>query len=355
LTASVVMGVVGIALSVRHRIPMSIAWSTPGAALLAAGGTVPGGFATAVAAFGICGLLIVASGLVRPLRARVEAIPSPLANGLLAGVLLKLCIVPATTLVHSPGDALPVILTWLVLQRVARRWSVPVAMAVAVAEIAIQSAGHLPSGSALLPSLTVTAPRMSLEAVTLGVSLFVVTMASQNVPGLAVLKSFGYETPVGEALSVTGAATVAGAVLGGEIINLAAITAALCAGPDAGEDRSRRWLASASAGGCYVVLGLASGLLAALAAEAPLGLVGTVAGLALLPTLGSSLAATTAAAAGSAGVREAAVITFLLTVSGVVIAGVGAPFWGLLAGGAVLGLVRAEERLRTRRAPVGAE
>lgn len=346
-TACVVMGVVGIALSYRHRIPESIAWSTPGAALLAAGGTVHGGFATAVAAFGVCGTLIVASGLIGPLRAVVEAIPSPLANGLLAGVLLKLCIVPATTLVHSPGDAIPVVLTWLVLQRVARRWAVPGAMAVAVVVITVDTAGHLPGGSNLLPTLTFTAPHLSVEALTLGVSLFVVTMASQNVPGLAVLKTFGYEAPVGESLTVTGAATIAGAVLGGEIINLAAITAALCAGPDAGEDRNRRWLAAVSAGGAYVVLGLASGLLATLAAHAPLGLVGTVAGLALLPTLGTSLATATTAEPGT---REAALVTFLVTVSGVVVAGVASPFWGLIAGGLVLGLVRLEARYRARSA-----
>jgi benzoate membrane transport protein len=356
LTASVLMGVAGIVLSARHRIPISVVWSTPGAALLAASGVLHGGFATAVAGFGICGLLIIASGLLRPLRLAVEAIPAPLANGLLAGVLLKLCVVPATTLVHAPGDAAPVIATWLILGRVARRWAVPAAMAVAVIEIALHAGGRLAaSGHSLLPTLSLTAPRLSLQALTLGVSLFVVTMASQNVPGLTVLKGYGYRPPVAEALAGTGAATVAGAVLGGQVINLAAITAALCAGPDAGEDVRRRWLASVSAGGCYVLLGLAAGLLSALAAVAPLGLVGTVAGLALLPTLGAALAAATTESKTTPGTREASVIAFLVTASGVVVGGVGSPFWGLIAGGGALALMTTERQLRVRSTPAAVD
>lgn len=343
LAASVVMGALAIVLSVRHRMPISIAWSTPGAALLVTSGTPHGGFPTAVTAFAVCGALVVVTGLVPTLRSLVLSIPKSVANGLLAGVLLELCIVPVTTLSHSPLLAVPIVLTWLVLSRVARRWAVPAAMAVALVEIVTRSGHHLAvAGQTLVPSLTVTAPVLSVGALTLGVSLFVVTMASQNVAGLAVLDSFGYQAPVGEVLVDTGIATVAGAAFGGHVVNLAAVTAALCAGPDAGADRDRRWIASSFAGACYILFGLSAGVLSALVAVAPVGLVQTVAGLALLATLGSALAVATAdeRAPTAGGHRQAATVTFLVTASGITVAGIGSAFWGLAAGLVIIGLFR---------------
>ncbi len=349
LTVCVVMGLLAIWLGWRHRIPISIAWSTPGAALLIATGPVRGGFGTAVAAFAICGALIALTGLLAPLRRLVLAIPRPIANGLLAGVLLELCVVPVTTVVHRPALAIPIVLTWLVLTRVARRWAVPAAMAVAIAEI-LSSSGHsqLSTGQ-LVPTLTVTAPAWSVTALTLGASLFIVTMASQNVPGIAVLDGFGYQVPVRPILVQTGIGTVLGAVFGGHVVNLAAISAALCAGPDAHPDRARRWLASSFAGVCYLMFGVAAGLLSALIAVAPPGLVETVAGLALIATLGSSLAAASGdELIGTAGrYRDSAVLTFLVTASGINVAGIGSPLWGLLAGllmAAVLHLPRGRLR-----------
>jgi benzoate membrane transport protein len=206
-------------------------------------------------------------------------------------------------------------------------------MLVALAEI-VGSAGHARlSGLSFAPTLTVTEPAFSLSAVTLGVSLFIVTMASQNVPGIAVLEGFGYEVPVRSVLVETGAGTVAGAALGGHVVNLAAISAALCAGEDAHPDPARRWIASSTAGITYIAFGLAAGLLSALVAVAPEGLVESVAGLALLGTLGSSLALAVAEdAAGRTRYRDAAVVTFLVTASGTTFGGIGSPFWGLLTG-----------------------
>ncbi|UQX90019.1 benzoate/H(+) symporter BenE family transporter [Jatrophihabitans telluris] len=355
LAVSVIMGVVALQASVRSRMPISIAWSTPGAALLVSSGAVPGGFGTAVAAFGICGLLTVATGVVARLRQLVLAIPRPLANALLAGVLVQLCVVPVATVKHRPGLALAIIATWLVLSRYARRWAVPAAMAVALTEIVLSSSSADLSGISLAPRLVLTAPTLNLTACTLGLSLFVVTMASQNVPGIAVLEGFGYRPPVRTVLLDTGLATVAGAALGAHVVNMAAISAALCAGPEAGVDRGRRWIASVVAGLTYIVFGLSAGLLAALVAVAPAGLVETVAGLALMATLGAALSAAVAdlAPGGAAaahrkergpkararttsGYREAAVITFLITVSGVSFGGIGSAFWGLAAGLAVL-------------------
>lgn len=200
-------------------------------------------------------------------------------------VLLELCLVPVTTFQHRPWLAAGIVATWLVFLRIARPWAVPAAMLVALAEI-VASASHARlSGLSFAPTLTLTAPALSLSAVTLGVSLFIVTMASQNVPGIAVLEGFGYEVPVRSVLVETGAGTVAGAALGGHVVNLAAISAALCAGEEARADPTRRWIASSTAGITYVVFGLAAGLLSALVAVAPAGLVESVAGLALLGTL----------------------------------------------------------------------
>jgi benzoate membrane transport protein len=328
LALSVVMGLSAIVLSRRYRMPISIAWSTPGSALLVATGHLAGGFGAAVGGFLVCGGLIVLSGVIGPLRRLVERVPSPLANALLAGVLVQLCIAPVTTLVHQTGYAVPVVLTWLVLYRFARRWATPTALLVALGAIVISARRHHAHVGSFAPQLQLTGPHLNTASVALGVSLFVVTMASQNLPGIAVLDSFGYRPPLAPLLRDTGVATAVVAPFGGHAINLAAISAALCAGPDGGPDPARRWRAAAIAGVAYVGLGLAAGLLTALVAVAPAGLVETVAGLALLPTLGTALNN----AATDPDYRLPAAVTFLTTVSGITVAHIGAPFWGLLAG-----------------------
>lgn len=336
LALCVVMGVVAIGLSRRHRIPVSIAWSTPGAALLGTTGAVAGGWRAAVGAFVLCGVLLAVTGLFPALSRLVAAIPRQVANGLLAGVLLELCLAPVRAVVDRPALALPVVLVWLLLVRVARRWAVPGALVVALVEIAV-TARDAPLGS-LAPVLTWTTPRLGVGAVTLGLSLYLVTMAAQNLPGVAVLETFDYEAPLAPALRATGVGTVLAAPFGGVAVNLAAISAALCAGPEGGEDRSRRWLGAATAGAVYVVLGLAAGLLSAVVAVAPAVLVEAVAGLALLGTLASALSATVAR--DDAVPAEAGVLTFLVTASGIAVGGIGAPLWGLVAGMVVTAWLR---------------
>ncbi|SDJ28735.1 benzoate membrane transport protein [Frankineae bacterium MT45] len=332
LALSLTMGMLGISLSLRHRIPISIAWSTPGAALLGATGKLPGGFPTAVAGFLICGALILISGLFAPLRRLVEAVPSAIANALLAGVLLELCLAPVTTLVHHPGLTWPIILTWALLYRFARRWAVPAAMMVAIGAILVSAHQRGAKFGSFSPTLALTAPHFAPAAVTLGISLFVVTMASQNLPGVTVLQTFGYQAPLASVLRATGVGTLLCAAFGGQAVNLAAISAALCVGPDGGRDPQRRWRAAAVAGGGYVVLGLLAGVLASLVVVAPSGLVETVAGLALLATLANSLSV----AMAEPSTREPAILTFLVTASGITVAKIGAPFWGLVAGLALL-------------------
>jgi benzoate membrane transport protein len=337
------MAVVAIWLGVRYRQPLAIAWSTPGAALLVAGGEVPGGYPAALGAFAVAGALIVVAGLWRTLGRWVEAIPPALASAMLAGVLLPVCLAPVSAAVELPAQALPVVAAWALLMRVARRWAVPGALLVAAVVIALDPRDTA-APTELLPALAFTMPALDPGALLgLALPLFVVTMASQNVTGIAVLASFGYRAPITPALVSTGAASVAGAPFGAHAINLAAITAALAAGPDAHPDPARRWIASVAGGATYLVLGLTAGLAAALVAIAPPLLIEAVAGLALFGALAGALAAAMADAAR----RDAAVITFVVSASGITVGGISAPFWGLVAGLAYTALQRA----RTAPAP----
>ncbi|NUT40612.1 MAG: benzoate/H(+) symporter BenE family transporter [Thermoactinospora sp.] len=336
LALCVAVGVTAIFLGVRQRMPISVAWSTPGAALLLT--TPHAGFGTAVGAFVVCGALIMVAGLFPPLARAIEAIPQPIASAMLAGVLLKLCLAPVVAMTQIPLMAAPVILVWLLLYRFARLWAVPGALVAAIVAIALSSPGL--GGVDLAPPVEFTAPAWDLTAI-VGISLplFLVTMASQNVPGMAVLAGYGYRPRLREVLLTTGAASSAGALFGGHAINLAAITAALAASPEAAEAPERRWVASVTAGAVMIVLGLSSGLAVALVVLAPPVLIEAVAGLALLGAMSNALLQ----------VREvAAAITFVVTFSGVSYLGVGSAFWGLVAGGLVHLLMRPS--LRSTRA-----
>lgn len=313
-------------LSLRHRIPVTLAWSTPGAALLASTAGVTGGWPAVVGAFVATGVLIVLTALIPRIGDLVAAIPHSLARAMLAGVLLPLCLAPVTALVDAPWVIAPVILTWLVLLRLAPRWAVPGALAVALGTVL--ATAHIGAG-ALAPTVAWTTPSWSWSAL-IGVALplYVVTMASQNVPGVAVMSGFGYTVPWRESLTVTGIGTIVGAPTGGHAINLAAISAALAAGPDAGPDRNRRWIAAVSASVTYLVLAVASSALAAMVVAAEDGLMQAAAGLALLGTLGAALAEALADPAE----RESAAATLVVAASGVTVLGIGAAFWALVVG-----------------------
>jgi benzoate membrane transport protein len=330
------MGVVAIALGLRYRMPLVIAWSTPGAALLISSGEPPGGYAAALGAFAFAGVLIVVAGLWRALGRWVAMIPPALASAMLAGVLLPVCLAPARAVVELPWEVGPVIAVWALLMRFARPWAVPGALAAAAVVIALDPLDATGS-TRLLPTLAFTAPALDAGALlSLGLPLFIVTMASQNIPGIGVLASFGYKAPLRPSLVTTGAATVAVAPFGGHAINLAAITAALAAGPDAHPNPARRWLASSSGGVAYLVLGFAAGAATTLVTVAPPLLIEAVAGLALFGALGAALAA----AAADVERRDAAILTFVVSASSITVAGISAPFWGLAAGLAYLGLQR---------------
>lgn len=321
-------------LSFRYRIPITLAWSTPGAALLASTGLVAGGWAGAVAAFAVTGVLIVITGLWQRLGSLVAAIPVPIAQAMLAGVLVPLCLAPVKALQTSPAVVVPVIVVWLVLQRYAPKWAVLVAFAVAAIGTGIDIVvrdRHLDL-AAMVPTVEWTAPHWHWQAIVgIAIPLYIVTMASQNIPGVAVMRSFDYQVPWRASMLVTGIGTIAGAGAGGHAINLAAISAALSAAPSASPDPQRRWIAAATAGASYLVLGLASAALVTLIAAAPAGTLETVAGLALLATLAAALTG----ALSDPEHRMAGLVTFLVAAAGTSFLGIGGAFWALLAGLAV--------------------
>jgi benzoate membrane transport protein len=344
LAVTVTMGAATILLAWRYRMPITVAWSTPGAALLATTGAVAGGWPAAVGAFVVSGVLLVLTGLWPALASLVQRIPAPIAQAMLAGVLLPLCIAPVTGLAAHPAAVAPVLVVWLVLLKVRPRWAVPAAFltALVVIGVSLVRSSSVPAVSDLVPHLEWTTPSLTVQALTgIALPLYIVTMASQNIPGVAVMSTYGYTVPWRPALTVTGAGSVLGAPFGGHAINLAAISAALAAGPDAGEDRSRRWIAGVSAGGVYLVLGVLSTGLTAVVLAAPDGVVQAVAGVALV----GAFAAACAGAMADADARVPAAVTFIVAASGTTVAGIGSAFWALVVGiavYAVLGVKRPE-------------
>lgn len=325
------------------RIPLAFAWSTPGAAVLLATASDGIRFSDAVGAFLVCAVLIVLCGLWPALGRAITSIPKPLASAMLAGVLLPICLAPIQAVATLPLLAAPIVIVWLVLYRLAPRWAVPAAMVVAVISI-VASAGTGWMAGAVAPQLDFVAPTFDpFTILSIGLPLFVVTMAGQNVPGFVVMSTNGYVAPPRFALVASGIGSGAASVFGAHAINLGAITAAIMAGDDSHPDRGRRWIATLTNGILYIPLGLAAGLAGALVAAAPAILITAVAGLAVMGALISSVVN----ALDDPRHRLAAILTFLTVASGVVIAGIGSAFWGLLVGGVVMAWLG-----RTRRPAV---
>lgn len=328
LAASVLMGLCSIYLAVSTRTPLLVAWSTPGAALLVGAGVPDGGWAAAIGAFLLAAVLTVLASRWRLLADLITRIPAPVSSALLAGVLLPLCLAPARAVAELPDLAAPVAATWIAVHLLRPAYATPAALVTLLLVLVVD--GSTPGlSSDLLPQASLTAPVFDLETMlAIGIPLFVVTMASQNVTGAAILQAFGYRPDVRRALLTTGAASAAGAPFGCHAVNLAAITAAMTAAPEAHPDPDRRWIAVVACGVVSIVLGLFSNALAAVLLEAPSLLVQAVAGLALLPTFGRALAA----AMTDEPERDAAVVTLVASAGAWSAFGVTAPFWGLLAG-----------------------
>jgi len=336
MVLSIAMGLCGIVLSLKTGMPVSVAWSTPGAALLASTGALAGGFHSAVGAFLISSVLLAFAGLWTPLSRLVERIPPTLANAMLAGILLHLCLAPVKAVAEMPAAGLLILTVWAIIGRIKRILAMPAAVLAMIGLVIFYSKSGI-ALSSLMPTPVFVMPEFSLAAVIgIAVPLFIVTMASQNIPGIAVLAVNVYTPKAGPLIATTGFFSLLSAPFGGHAVNLAAITAAICAGPEASNDPARRYMSAVTAGTLYIVFGLLAGGATALIAIAPPVLIEAVAGLALIGAFGSSLMA----ALSDPHQREAAIITFLVSASGLTLFGIGAAFWGLLAGGAMLGLQR---------------
>lgn len=324
------MGVTSLALSLWTRQPVLTAWSTPGAALLASTSGVE--MPEAIGAFIVCGLLIAWAGARGWFEKLMDRIPVAIASALLAGVLARFGLEAVTSTKTAPELVLAMAAAYLAGRRLWPRYAVPgvliAGVIVALAQGRLSFAGVDTSQVFALPLWT--APQFSWHAV-IGVALplFIVTMASQNLPGVAAQRASGYQTPVSASIAITGAATTLLAPFGGYAFNLAAITAAICMGREAHEDPARRYTASVAAGLFYVLLGLAGGAVAILLSAFPRELVAAIAGLALLGTIAGALAG----ALKDEGHRDAAILTFLVCLSGISVFGIGAAFWGVVAGG----------------------
>jgi benzoate membrane transport protein len=342
------MGLTSLGLSLHYRQPVLTAWSTPGAALLVtAGAGVP--MAQAVGAFIVSAGLVIAAGASGLFARVMDRIPVALAAALLAGVLTRFAFDAFLALQGEFGLVAPMLAVYLLGRRWWPRWVVPSVLAVGVGLAALR--GQLQLGAMDWANLqwatpVFTAPEFSLAAVVgIALPLFVVTMASQNLPGIAAQRAAGYDTPVSPVITTTGVATLLLAPFGGYALNLAAITAAICMGREAHPDPARRWVAAASAGVFYIALGLLGGAVVGLIAAFPPALVLAVAGFALLGTIGSGLAT----AMKDESSREPALITFIVTASGLTLAGIGSAFWGVVAGS--LALAVQHWRLTSRTPP----
>jgi len=325
------MGLSSIGLSLWTRQPILTAWSTPGAALLASTSGVA--MPEAVGAFVVCGVLIVAAGLTRLFERAMDRIPQAIAAALLAGVLARFGLDAAGAVTTAPVLVCLMALAFLAGRRWWPRYAVPGVLIAGVAVAALQ--GRMQWSRVVFEAaLPVWTPPAFGTSALVGVALplFVVTMASQNLPGVAAQRAAGYATPVSATLTTTGAASVLLAPFGGFAFNLAAITAAICMGREAHEDPARRYAAAVMAGVFYVAIGLAGGAVIGLLQAFPRELVLAVAGLALLGTIAGGLAASLK----DERHRDAAILTFVVTLSGITLAGIGSAFWGVVAGAIAL-------------------
>jgi len=328
------MGLCSLIPSLWLRKPVMIAWSTPGAAVLATAG-LAGGFSMneAVGAFMACAALIALFGVTGWFERVMNRIPVAIASALLAGVLARF----GLQAFMAAQTALPLVvlmlLSYLLMKRLLPRYAVPVTLFIAIIFIAIQAEFTLANVVFELAKPVFIMPVFTWSAmVSLALPLFIVTMASQNLPGVAAIKAAGYALPLSKIITMTGLATLVLAPFGAFALNLSAITAAICMGKEAHPDPAKRYTAAVSCGAIYIVIGLLGGAFIGVLMSFPKELIAAIAGLALLGTIGNGLAV----AVQDESHREAAIITFLVTLSGVVIAGVGSAFWGVVAGAVAL-------------------
>ena len=328
------MGLCSLVPSLWLRKPVMVAWSTPGAAVLATAGAAGGfGLAEATGAFLVCAALITLFGVTGWFEKLMGRIPMPIANALLAGVLARFGLDAFSALKSAFAMVALMLLAYLVGRRFWARYAVPGVLAVGLVIAGAGGQLHLQDVQWSLTLPLFTAPVFTLQAVvSLALPLFVVTMASQNLPGVAAIRASGFELPLSKIITLTGLATLLLAPFGAFALNLSAITAAICMGREAHPEPARRYVAAAVCGGLYCVIGLFGAAVTGVLTAFPRELVAAIAGLALLGTIGGGLGS----ALKDDAHREAALITFLVTLSGVALWGIGSAFWGVVAGALAL-------------------
>ncbi|MEJ5864160.1 benzoate/H(+) symporter BenE family transporter [Pseudomonas farsensis] len=325
---SIGMAVCTIGLSLRYRTPITVAWSTPGAALLITSlGGVP--YSEAIGGYIICALLVLVCGVTGSFERLVRRIPASLASALLAGILFRICSEIFVAVQHQTLLVLAMFISYLVVKRLSPRYCVLAALVVGTALSGALGLLDFNGFHLELATPEWTTPSFSLAAtISIGIPLFVVAMTSQNMPGVAVLRADGYQVPASPLISTTGLASLLLAPFGSHGINLAAISAAICTGPHAHEDPRKRYTAAVWCGIFYGIAGIFGATLAALFGALPKELVLSIAALALFGSIMNGLSV----AMGEAREREAALITFMVTASGLTLFSIGSAFWGIVAG-----------------------
>lgn len=328
LALGIAIGATSITLSIRYRIPVLTAWSTPGAAMLVT--SVSGvSMGEAVGAFMVCATLIVLVGMTGWFEKAMSRIPQTLGAAMLAGVLLRFGMDAFRSLEGEFTLVAAMALVYLVARRFWSRYAIPLVLATGLAVVAAQGHLRLAELHVALARPVFVMPELSLAAIaSVALPLFIVTMASQNVPGVAVIRAAGYDPPISPLITWSGFSSLVLAPFGAFAMNLAAIVAAIGMGRDAHDDPSKRYISGVSFGAFFVLFGLFGATVASVFSMVPAEMVLALAGLALISTIGSGLAA----AVADESRREPALITFLVTASGLQLAGIGAAFWGITAG-----------------------
>lgn len=325
---SIASGLTSIILSIKFKAPVITAWSTPGAVMLISGWGAYA-YSDSIGAFIFSGVLITILGFTGLFASFMKRIPYAIITAMLAGILLKFGVDVFVSLKQLPMLALPMILGYLVSKRWFPRYAVVVSLLLGLLISYSLNIVNFEGASVVLVHPIFTKPTISLSSlIGLGIPLCIVTMASQNATGIGVLRADGYNTPVNPLIITTGIASILFAPFGAHGINMSALIAAICTGKEAHSDPDKRYIAGISAGFFYILFGTFGATIVSVFAIFPSELIIVITGLALFGSIGSSLAS----AMQEDEKKEAALITFLVTLSGISIAGVGSPFWGLIAG-----------------------
>lgn len=322
-------GILSIGLSYNLKMPVSIVWSTPGAAFLASSSVLGLSFDLAVGAFIVSSLLVILTGVWPTLSNLVAKIPAQISAAMLAGVLFPFVAATAMATVDFPVLVMPVVVLWLLLNRFLPIWASPIAIALGFLLIGLSPEANDYQLSAFWPELSIVIPTFDFGTiVAIGIPLYFVTMAAQNLPGLAVMNTYGYRLPARKVFVSAGLGSVITAFFGGFGLNLAAITAALNANEGAAKDPSRRWIASSWGGVVYFLFALFAAPFAAFVLAVPTELLLALAGVALINTFASAIKT----AVADDELRLAGVVTFVVGAAGITVLGIGGAFWALVAG-----------------------